>query len=140
MSESEINGLDRLQKRLRGKYGDNEHEATVGLCRDLGCDDMTVRIVNNLEWAYIPRLFSESETESLLAIYRDMRIGPRSILLLIDRLTDLKNRTNADEFEQNVANGNKLENFIQENVSINLNEISEEKIDSYFETLRNIEI
>lgn len=135
MSETEISNLDKLQSRLRASYGDNEHHATVEVCKEIGCTSTAVRIVSNLEWSYIPSLLSKNDLESLIPIYGDMRVGPKGMLTLKQRLEDLKARTGESEHEQN---GIQLESLISSNVSIDLNEINDEQINKSFEELENL--
>jgi hypothetical protein len=136
MSQEEIDDLASLQNRLKTSYGENEHHASVKLCQDLGCNQQSVKIADNLEWSYIPQLIERGETESLIAIYSDMRIGPKSILLLLDRLTELKNRTDSKEYNQNVVNGTKLEQLIQQNCSLDLTSVTEYQLESLFSELK----
>jgi len=135
MSSTEIVNLDKLQRRLKTAYGDNEHHATVEVCKEIGCSPNAVKIVNNLEWSYIPSLLSKNDLESLIPIYVDMRVGPKGILTLKQRLEDLKARTGESEHEQN---GIQLESLISNNVSIDLNEINDEQINKSFEELENL--
>lgn len=135
MSKTEISNLDKLQRRLRTSYGDNEHHTTVKVCKEIGCSPTAVKIVNDLEWSYIPSLLSKKDLESLIPIYGDMRVGPKGILTLKQRLEDLKARTGESEHEQN---GIQLENLLSSNVSIDLNEINDEQINKNFEELENL--
>lgn len=135
MSQAEIDNLNTLQKRLQASYGNDEHRATMEICKEIGCSLTAVKIVDNLEWSYIPSLLSRNYLESLIPIYSDMRIGPKGILTLRERLDDLKSRTGESEHEQN---GIQLENLIGNNVSIGLNLISNEQINQNFEYLENL--
>lgn len=137
MSADEIANLDKLQRRLRSSYGDNEHHATVEVCKEIGCSPTAITIVDNLEWSYIPSLLSKNNLVSLIPIYGDMRVGPKGILTLKQRLDDLKARTGESEHEQN---GMQLENIISNNVSIDLNGINDEQINQNFPELENLSI
>lgn len=135
LTPQDINNLDKLQQRLKNKYGGNEHNASVGICTEIGCSSNTVRIVDNVEWSYIPLLLKKNDFESLIANYADMRIGPKGILTLEKRLEELKIRTGQNEHWQN---GTNLEKVISPNVSINLNEITDEQINQNFAYLENL--
>lgn len=135
MSPSEIANLDKLQCRLKSAYGDDEHHATVEVCKEIGCSPIAVKIVNNFEWSYIPSLLSKNDLATLIPIYGDMRVGPKGILTLKQRLEDLKSRTGESEHE---LNGIQLENLVSKNVSINLNEISDKQINQNFEELESL--
>ncbi len=49
MSENDIEKLRLFQIEIRTKYGEQEHQATIGICKAVGCDANTVRFVDNLE-------------------------------------------------------------------------------------------
>lgn len=140
VSESEIEELRQLQNHIKTTFGTEEHQATVGIAKEIGCSPNVVKCVDNLEWKYIPRLLEANDTSSLIPIYCDMRIGPKGILTLQVRLDELKNRAQGDDYEDNVKNGNALEQLISKNVNFDLNTITDEQINSKFENLLNLEL
>ena len=135
MSAIEITNLDKLQHYLKTLYGDDEHHTTIEICKEIGVSQTAIKIINDLEWSYIPALLSKNDLESLIPIYADMRIGQKGILVLKQRLEDLKARTGESKHEQN---GIDLENLISKNVTFNLNEITDEQINQNFEELENL--
>jgi hypothetical protein len=140
MSGSDINRLKELQERLKSKYGSEEHHAIIKICEEIGLSPTAVKLVNNLEWSYIPRLLETNDIESLIPIYCDMRIGPKGILSLNERLSELKERVSAKDYEDNVKNGTALEQVIKNNVMFNVNSITDDQINKRFEKLLNTEI
>ncbi len=140
MSESDIEKLRQFQIEIKTKYGEQEHQATIGICKTVGCDETTVRLVDNLEWKYIPRLLKENDLASLIPIYCDMRIGPKSILPLKVRLEEIKNRVSGDDYEDNVVNGNAAEQEILKNVDLDRNSITDEQLQQRFVSLRDMEL
>ena len=140
MSPEDIDRLEKHQIRLKSQYGEDEHHCTVKICEEIGLSPTAVKLVDNLEWKYIPRILQESDISSLIPIYCDMRIGPKGILPLNTRLEKLKNRTSSDEYEENVRNGNTVEQLIQEKTSINLNSITESQLEARFDQLLSLEI
>ena len=135
MSPAEIDELEKLQNHLKEKFGTDEHVATVGVIKDLGCNSTVVRIVDSLEWSYIPRAIKDDDVESLIVIYCDMRIGFNGILTLDDRLADLKTRAGDEDFEEHAKNGDALEALINKYVSIDINSITDEQINALFDKL-----
>jgi hypothetical protein len=140
MSESEIEELRQLQNHIKTTFGTEEHQATVGIAKEIGCTQNIVKCIDDLEWKYIPRLLEANEISSLIPIYCDMRIGPKGILTLQVRLDELKKRAQGDDYEDNVKNGNALEQLIIKNVSLDLNTITDEQINQRFEDLRELEL
>jgi hypothetical protein len=140
MSQEDIGKLGKLQNRLKSDYGNDEHHATVKICEKIGLSSTSVKLVDNLEWKFIPRLLQNNDLASLIPIYCDMRIGPKGILTLEKRLLELKERVGGDEYWENVKNGKLLEKQIKESISIEVNSITDNQINKRFEELRNQEI
>lgn len=139
-SLKEISKLKRLQKQLKTDYGSNEHIATIKICKEIGLSSTTLKHIDNLKWDNIPRLLKENKIESLIPIYCDMRIGPKGILLLNERLKELKERVGTEDYEDNVRNGNALENLINQNIRIDINSITKNEINKCLNNLLNSEI
>jgi hypothetical protein len=140
MPLEEIDNLEKLQKRLKSRYGEDEHEAAVKVCEEIGCSQKVVKVVSKLEWSYVPELMKQNDLEPMITVYCDMRIGPKGILLLEQRLADLKSRTNTSEHEKNVKNGKLLEKLIKENCRVNLDMVTNEQTNGFFDELLNFEL
>ncbi len=140
MLQAEIKDLEKIQSTLKLKYGDDEHRAVVEMCREIGCPKTTLRILNNLEWSYLDRLIKESDTESLIAIYCDMRIGPFGILPIEERYKDLLSRKHLDDFEAIRKSGKILEKIIKDKVLIDLNKMTDNQLNIKFEELLNTDV
>ena len=77
----------------------------------------------------------------MVSIYSDMRIGPKGVLSFAERIADLKKRADtSDDYDTFFENGKVLEKEIQKNVSLDLNKISDQDLNSYFAELLNMEI
>jgi hypothetical protein len=140
MSPVDIEKLRKLQIRIRINFGSDEHHATVGIAREIGCNASIIRCIDNLEWKYIPRLLEENNLESLIPIYCDMRIGPRGILRLDQRITELRDRTGGSDYEDNMKNGRALEDVVTQNTKTDLGTITDSDLNQRFSDLRNLEL
>lgn len=140
MPQDEILKLEKLQKFIKDKYGDDEHTNTIGMSKDVGIKEDSIQIIENLEWKYTNRLLTENDTESLIAVYCDRRVGPKGVLSLQQRLDDLKVRAMVDYYDDYVKNGEILEMTLQEFVSVKLNSITDENLNPYFPGLLNLQI
>lgn len=140
MSENEIEELRQLQNHIKTNFGTEEHQATVGIAKEIGCNANVVKYIDDLEWKYIPRLLGANEIDPLIPIYCDMRVGPKGVLTLQVRLEELKNRAEGNDYEDNVRNGNVLEQLIVKSVSTDLNSITDEQINQKFEKLLDTEL
>ena len=77
----------------------------------------------------------------MIPIYCDMRIAPNGILLLKDRLEELKNRDHdSDDLDQQAKDGLRAEAIIQKNVSIDLNEITDKQLENEIIGLKSFKI
>lgn len=135
MSPEGITNLEKLQNRLKAQYGTDEHQATVQICKEVNLSPTAVKLVNNLEWSYIPRLLEENDIESLIPIYCDMRIGPKSLLTVKERHEELQKRESVNNFEERLKNGMELEKLVAENVSIDPNSITDDQINARLKDL-----
>lgn len=117
------------------KYGTDEHKAAIEIFREIGCNDNVVRLIDNLEWIYLPRLIKENDWESIVLIYADMRIGPRGIISLKERLSELKARAPFEGIDVVISLIDKIEQIIQERTSAKLNSIRNEDMSANFEEL-----
>lgn len=136
MTEQEINNLEELQSRIAANYGSDEHEVVIKIAQEVGCTPKTIKLLDNLEWYKASELLENNDLESLIPIYCDMRIAPNGIYTLKDRVEDLKNRRNSsDGFDELAEVGLRVEAILQENVSLDLNKINNEILESNFKEL-----
>lgn len=139
-SEAEFEQVKHLITTLILKYGKDEHPAAIKIFQEVGCDDATLRLINELEWIYLPRLIDRHDIESLVLIYCDMRIGPRGILFLKERFEDLRNRAPFSGMDNVLLLTDNLECLVQKNTTIQLTSITDEMINTNFIALldRNV--
>jgi hypothetical protein len=142
MPASDIANLTKLQEFVKSQYGKTETEAVIGMCKDIGFSEEGIRIIENMErhWRIIPGLFEAGDINTLISIYCDMRIGPKGILPLVERLEDLKNRVGPEDYEDNVKNGKRLELLIKKSSKADLNSITEKDLEDLFPELLELEI
>jgi hypothetical protein len=140
MPKEDIDKLKSVQEIVIQRYGNIEHKATVGMAKDIGMKNDALRLLENLEWEYIPRLLSNNDIESVLPIYCDMRIGPKGILLLNDRFNDLKARKVTYFNANSIKDGNMLEENVKDCVSLNLDSITDAQLNILFPELLKLEI
>jgi len=138
ISQDEIAGLRKLQLYLKKRYGNNEYDATVEVCKEIGCSSNTIQILSKIKWSNTVSLLKKGDFTTLIAIYGDMRIGPKGILTLIQRVEDLKTRTGKKgKYE---ISGTKLENLIKKYVSVDLSKINDKDINQNFDYLENVNL
>ena len=134
-SEEDFNKVKRTIVDMISKYGGEEHVAVIKIFEEIGCSAETIRLINNLEWIYTPRLIQENDIPALLLNYCDMRIGPKGILRVQDRFADLKSRAPFAGIDEIAALSPKLESTIQALTTINLNDITDDQIAAQIQKL-----
>lgn len=120
MTKVDISRLKELQDKLK-LLGNNEHEIVKKICENIDCSKEIIKTVGNTDWSYIPNLIKENNMESLFVIYCDMRVGPKGILSMVQRLKELEKRTGES---WHMENGLRVESIIKMNVSVDLNAIN----------------
>jgi hypothetical protein len=141
MSKEDVDNLPRLQTLIKEKYGTEEYDAAFKMCKDVGIEDKSCQIILVLDWSNIPFSIKKHNYESMVSIYSDMRIGPKGVLSLQGRIDDLKRRayTN-DDYDSYLKSGKILEKEMKKNVSLDLDKISDQDLNSYFAELLNMEV
>jgi hypothetical protein len=143
MSQEDISNLGKLKKFIKENLGTDEHKAAVEMCRDMNLGEKVVKMMEDMEWKYAQRLLDENNLESLIPIYCDMRIGPKGMMDLLQRVSNLKGRVGDRkeyDYEEFERSGKILEQKIQENVGIDLKLVTNDQLDSLFEELLNLKI
>jgi hypothetical protein len=132
--------MKKLQNFIKDKFGSDEHKAAIEMCKDMNLGEKAIKLLEDIEWKYTARLLSENNLESLIPVYCDMRIGPRGLLSLTERINNLGQRTIGHDIASFHREGNKLEQKLQENISVDLNLITEQELESLFPELLSLEI
>lgn len=91
----EPEGLDYWQKvkeEFRKKYGDDEHEATYQIAKELQVDKRTLKLVHGFGFGKAEEVYGSDDTEQKICNYADMRVTPHGVTSLSERLTDGEKR------------------------------------------------
>lgn len=139
-SAQELEEIKNLITSMRTTYGTDEHVATVSIFREIGLSEAAVRLVSNLEWEYIPRLLRERDIECLVPIYCDLRISPKGIQPMNDRLSEWKSRVQAEYADTVIAASDQVEKLIATNTTTALDAIRTEDLDGLCELMKLSEV
>jgi hypothetical protein len=123
------------QQEMIEKFGKEEHPATHGVVTEMGLPEATIELIEKMEWSDIDKHAENHDYEAGIAIYCDMRIGPFSLLTLSNRIANLKERRPDEDFTTFTQSGEKLEEMLQQNTSIDLNSITDDELVQSFESL-----
>jgi hypothetical protein len=84
-----------VQQDFEMKYGNDEHEATIAIAREIGVSETVINCFDMISFSRIDSLMSNGTLEQKIANYADMRVGPFGVLSLSERLGELKMRYSA---------------------------------------------
>jgi hypothetical protein len=140
VSPTDIYSLENLQHFIKKTYGTNEHAASIGMAGDVGADKETLGILRNIEWSLIPDITRRDHFGALISIYCDMRIGPFGILSITERLKNLEERRESEDWEIYFKLGEELEQKIKENTSIDLQSLTDRDLSNGFDEILALEV
>lgn len=145
-------GKDYWQKvkdSFESKYGADEHEATIQIAKEIGVEVRIVDLIDAFRFSEADENASSNDIERMICTYSDMRVEPRKVVSLDERLTDGKKRfklnkkhivEDADFFNAMAQSLKKMEKAIFNATDITPEDITEEKVNLHIEKLRAFNI
>ncbi len=91
-SDFETEEAKRVQKEFIDKYGDNEHEATVKIIKEIGLSEDIMNMADENRFSYMCKHKEIDDIYMKIMHYADGRVGPHGILSYEDRMNDAGNR------------------------------------------------
>lgn len=82
----------KVQDSFKEKYGTDEQLATLMICDELGVTDTVLDCIRAVGMTKAHHNLTEGTLEERITNYADLRIGPKGLLSLQERLTDGKVR------------------------------------------------
>lgn len=135
-----INYWKKIQRGVLQTYGTNIHKATLKICKEIGLSERVQMLINKLKWSNSLSIIKNQDFESAICIYCDMRIGPFGILSLQERLTNLQKRNTMFDFDFISSSAASLEKFIQRNISVSTDLITDNQLSKRFNGLMKVSI
>lgn len=137
-----------VKDEYREKYGSNEHEATMKIIRELSVSESVSDIIDGIGFEYLGDLPGKDDLEKKIVKYADMRVAPRKVMPLVERINEGKSRypsvkRNAEDptfFDRMLRAGQEIEKEIFTNCSIKPEDITDEVVDKEIEGLKNYEV
>ena len=130
--EDEIIRIDFWKKRQKdfiSKYGNDDHEATVAILKELGVSEEIKQKIYQMGYWNVEKVKNSNDWYLKLALYSDLRVGPFVILPRQKRVDDIHARIeqykNHLEF---IGIAQELENQIQANLEISVSKINNNSI------------
>ncbi|MEK7588450.1 MAG: HD domain-containing protein [Patescibacteria group bacterium] len=136
-----------VQKEFIEKYGDNEHDATIQIIRELGVSEDIAELADQNHFHLLCEHAAGDNMFVKIMHYADMRVGPFGVLSYEERMEEAKKRyaNHKDRFKEEgrlelVACGKEIENQIFSHCSIKPADINDQTIASIIEELKNFVI
>jgi hypothetical protein len=143
-------GLDYWQSvknEFIQKYGDDEHEATVQIIKELGLPERIVNLAGENRFSYMCKHSEGEDLMQKLIHYADGRVGPHGILSYDERMNDANKRyknhklsVEEEERDRLVECGRDIEKQIFSHSNIKPEDINDESVREIIEQLKNFEI
>ncbi len=139
---------EKVKEEYRQKYGTDEHQAALIIAKEA---DASGRVIELIDCIGFNNGRTNAETEDFgkkICAYSDMRVGPRGIISLEERLADLRVRYNNkfhmmggnDEARSEFENGlREIERQIFRSSKMKAGDITEEAIAPVKEKLKTFE-
>ncbi len=129
------------------KYGNNEHDATLKIAKELGVSDRIYQLIASIDSSLTEIISMEEDMGQKICIYSDNRVTPFKIVSIEERSLEAKERYknhphSFDEEKRNffMENIRKIEEQIFSSCKLNSIDINDESIQKYLEKLSDFSI
>lgn len=136
-----IENIDKwraVQKTYIQKYSENAQTATVNILREAKLEQFIDPLIKEEELYFAEATAEELERANLASVilmYADCRVTPSGVCSYRERINDLKARYGGVKTETWYQWTYSFENWVQKNVGIDLNSITEETVKPLFDGL-----
>lgn len=128
-----------VKEEFRREYGEDQHEASVRIARELGLPEFAVTCIAAVAFSKAETTLQHGSWEEKICEYADTRVGPHGILPLSERLEEGRKRyedravnsgvtESRERFDALVKVVREIERQIAELSAIPLTDISDERV------------
>lgn len=124
---------ETVKRNYIEKHGNDPHKATIDIALELGTSLRVLELLNSIGFGSSVSVYESGEIEKMICIYADMRVTPKGIVSLKERLADLESRYGASpsakkgkELQDIYLSLYSIEEKIFSDASIKPNEITNE--------------
>jgi len=129
------------QRQMISKYGNNDHEVTKLILKELKFSDDSIEVIGSKSFTDALAISKSDNFNLKVLLYADMRVLPLGIGTLEDRLHDLEKRYSTRSYLQLHINAcREIEKQLQEKVNVSLASINSDSVKLDDEELLNVEI
>lgn len=136
-----------VQREFIEKYGDDEHNATMQIMRELGVSEELIQLADQNHFHLLCEHAKGNDMFVKIMHYADMRVGPFGVLSYEERMDEAKKRyaNHKDKFKEEgrlklVECGREVERQIFAHCSIKSEDVNDESIKEAMERLKEFVI
>lgn len=74
------------------KYGNDSHAATMIIVREIGLPESVLDIIDGIHFSHVEKIRSHGSWELKVCDYADLRVGPRGVTSMRDRIEEARKR------------------------------------------------
>lgn len=136
---------ESVKDAYRKKYGEDEHVATQVIMSEIGLSENVRNLMRGIGFSKVDAVAKDTSPERKIVQYSDMRVGPKGILSIDERLEDGRKRyfgtgrsvgaPDADRYRRLVEAVREIEKQIFAHTSITPEGINDARIVSVIEEL-----
>jgi len=140
----------KVQEEFRGKYGENEHKATVQIMRELGSRDEVIKVVEGINFLLFCNHRDSDDFSVKIVVCADGRVDPHGIVSYEERMEEGRKRyqnhkstfgaVDENKRQELVACGKDIEKQIFAKCKIRPEDITNESVAPIITGLRNFVI
>lgn len=137
----------KVQDDFKGKYGDNEHEATLKIIKEIGVTDKIFDIISFIGYPYVEIVVGSDDFNKKIVAYADFRVALHGIMSIDGRAEEgrkryigRKNDATQEERERKHVCIKELENQIFVHLNIKPEDINDDSVAPYIEKVKNFEL
>ncbi|MBN1168759.1 HD domain-containing protein [Candidatus Woesebacteria bacterium] len=140
---------EKVKKEFTKKFGDDEHFATEEICREIGIEETTFKIIKGYGFSKGENTFHSNDFSLKIATYSDHRISPFGVTKLIEKINGslerkYLNKTSSPQIMERVAKikdcWKKIEQQIFNHTKISPEDITDGEVTRLIPILREYDI
>ena len=134
------------QQQMIDKYGSDSHQATLKMLTEINLPEKIKQLAAKMDAGDICQIVNES-IEQQICEYADLRVTPSAVVSMKTRMKDLRDRyankigwDDPKVFAHNLACAQQIKNNLQNQTSVDITAIAEDKIQAYLVELARFEL
>ena len=139
--ESSVDELMEIREEAIRKYGDEDHEASDKMCRELGVSERILFLLNNKSFVQNREICASDDFDLKICAYADQRIGPLGVMGLMERLEEARVRGSksllSPDADLLIECALKIEKQVLDNTDLSAGDINDDSVRGYMENINS---